>query len=309
MRLEQYIESLLYRHHCVVVPQFGAFLSQRKSAFYKAENQSFYPPSKVISFNSKITVTDGVLVSHIAAVLDCSFDHALVKVEKEVANWQATLQSGSSIDLENIGMLSRGKQGVEFKPYQSINYLHASFGLSSVVVPQLSRENNLPQGVKSIRVASSEKVGKTLLKYAAVSLIAVSSVLSAYKSYTNYESNSLLALEEAQEVVKKNIQEARFFSENPIDFPALSLHLTPQKEVEIAKPYHIMSGSFRMEENAQRHQAHLKTKGYENAHIVGTNKFGLHQVSFKSFSSEVNAREFLAQVRKAGESDAWLLVK
>ena len=32
MQLETYISDLLYRYDCVTVPEFGAFLTQRKSA-------------------------------------------------------------------------------------------------------------------------------------------------------------------------------------------------------------------------------------------------------------------------------------
>lgn len=310
MRLETYIETLLFRHHCVVVPEFGAFLSQRKAAFYKEETQSFYPPSKVISFNSQITVTDGLLVTHIASVLACTFDQALLMVQKEVDQWKATLSEGSSIDLENIGMLSQGVQGVEFKPYNIQNYLHASFGLTSVVAPELHDLKTENASVRQlIPELSSEKVGKTLLKYAAVSLIALSSALSAYKSYDQYQTNAVLALEEAQEVVKKNLQEASFFSNNPIDLPALSLHLKPKAAPKVEMHFHIMSGSFRVEENAEKHISNLKTKGFDQAHMVGTNRYGLHQVSYKSFESEADARSFLSQIRTEGESDAWLLIK
>ncbi|GAK96147.1 hypothetical protein JCM19294_2929 [Nonlabens tegetincola] len=46
MQLVAYISDLLYRHDCVVVPEFGAFLTRRVSAQYFESSNSFYPPKK-----------------------------------------------------------------------------------------------------------------------------------------------------------------------------------------------------------------------------------------------------------------------
>jgi len=51
MRTADYIEELLYRYNCVIVPGFGAFLTQLKSAEINKSTNTFLPPSKVISFN------------------------------------------------------------------------------------------------------------------------------------------------------------------------------------------------------------------------------------------------------------------
>ena len=51
MQLETYISDLLYRYDCVTVPEFGAFLTQRKSATVHDSTNAFYPPKKVLSFS------------------------------------------------------------------------------------------------------------------------------------------------------------------------------------------------------------------------------------------------------------------
>ncbi len=50
MQLETYISDLLYRYECVVVPEFGAFLTQRESAKIHESTNAFYPPKKVVVF-------------------------------------------------------------------------------------------------------------------------------------------------------------------------------------------------------------------------------------------------------------------
>ena len=66
MTLEGYITDLLYRYQCVVVPDFGAFLSQIKPASLQRESNTFYPPYKELSFNARLHTNDGLLVAQVA---------------------------------------------------------------------------------------------------------------------------------------------------------------------------------------------------------------------------------------------------
>ena len=47
MNLDKYIEDLLYRYECVVIPNFGAFITSVNSA-KPNEDGVFMPPSKSI---------------------------------------------------------------------------------------------------------------------------------------------------------------------------------------------------------------------------------------------------------------------
>ena len=66
MNIEHYISQLLYRYQCVTVPGFGAFLTEIQSAQWVESANSFYPPKKLISFNTNIKNNDGLLANHIA---------------------------------------------------------------------------------------------------------------------------------------------------------------------------------------------------------------------------------------------------
>ena len=54
MKIEKYIAQLLYRYQCVTVPGFGAFLTEIQSAKLNESTNSFFPPKKIVSFNSQI---------------------------------------------------------------------------------------------------------------------------------------------------------------------------------------------------------------------------------------------------------------
>ena len=68
MQLSQYISNLLYRYDCVVVPEFGAFLAHKIPAKIQENKNSFYPPSKRLSFNAQLQINDGVLANHISEI-------------------------------------------------------------------------------------------------------------------------------------------------------------------------------------------------------------------------------------------------
>jgi len=307
MRLEQHIAPLLYRHHCVVVPEFGAFLTRKIAAYYNPQTQSFYPPSKGLSFNGQLQTSDGVLVSYIASVQGCSYDQAQDQLTRVVNQWKADLANGLSLDLEHIGLISKNEEGhIVFKPYHDHNYLNSSFGLAPVSAALIEKATQPIVRQLTPESQADFKIGKSLMKYAAVGLIAISTALGGLQLRSSYENNSVLAAKSAQETIEKTIQEASLFSDNPVDLPVLEVEVSiPKDEMH----YFIIAGSFIKEENALAHIEKLKKKGFDTSEIIGQNPFGLYQVGLNAFAEELQARAFLATARANGNESAWLLVK
>jgi len=63
MQLATYIKDLLYRYECVIIPGFGAFLTQYQSATINSANNSIFPPGKQVSFNRQLQTNDGLLAT------------------------------------------------------------------------------------------------------------------------------------------------------------------------------------------------------------------------------------------------------
>ena len=61
-----YISELLYYHDCVVIPEFGGFITTHKSSILDSNALKIYPPSKQISFNKKLQSNDGLLIQKIS---------------------------------------------------------------------------------------------------------------------------------------------------------------------------------------------------------------------------------------------------
>ena len=143
MRIESYIEKLLYDYNCVVVPGFGAFLAHGKSAELDSVSNTLIPPSKTISFNAQLSKNDGLLVSlYRQGESILATKSLLEEVEKccrKTGNKR--LEQGESIELFGIGKLSMNREHkIQFQPENKINYLTSSFGLSAFAATPIQRE-------------------------------------------------------------------------------------------------------------------------------------------------------------------------
>lgn len=303
MILANYISDLLYRYECVIVPDFGGFVTNKIGARINEINNTFYPPSKQITFNSHLTVNDGLLANYIASSENISFEKASNAIALSVIKWQNELQT-KPLEIGSIGVLSLNENGqIIFEPNNTTNYLAASFGLSTVESSAIKRPKELVKPLVPVVEKQDKKRIPTFIKYAATAavLLTLGGVIGN-NIYQQNEQEVLLANQ--QKALEKKIQSATFVISNPL--PTLELKVT--KENVIAKPYHVVAGAFQFPENAEKKVNELKNLGYE-ASILGVNKWGLTEVAFNSFSSKNDAINNLYKIQKTVSKDAWLLVK
>lgn len=309
MQLETYISDLLYRYDCVTVPEFGAFLTQRKSATVHDSTNAFYPPKKVLSFNEQIQNNDGLLARYIADVEKIPFEVATQNIAMRVKSLKSYLTEGETLTFENIGDLKLNNEGkIQFTPSYHLNYLTDAFGLSQFVSPSVTREEykkeveTIEKEVPTITITQEKRKSKSYLKYAAVAIIALGlSGFGVINYYKNIENHNQIAQEEADAQLESQIQEATFVISNPL--PAVTLNVNKQ-----IGNYHVIAGAFRLEENSDKKVEQLKALGFK-ARKIGTNKYGLHQVAYGSYTSREDAFNALNSIRKESNKDAWLLIK
>ena len=320
MRTEGYIDELLYRYNCVIVPDFGAFLTQRKAASIHRPTHTLYPPSKTISFNEQLATNDGLLVSHMAQAEKLSYEDMLQRMREITKDWKTRIKAGERLTMGSVGELWQNKAGkIQFRPNEKTNFLTSSFGLSSVVQAPATREvlkqevEVLEEQVPFIITPEKRKTFtiRPYLKYAAVVLLALSTGMTGFKVYENALESNLVVRQNAQQQINQQIQEATFFDTKPVELAPVKVKIdVPKKaEVEESRGRHlIIAGAFRVRSNADKKIRQLKRKGYD-AFYVGTNPYGLHQVAFDSFNDVDAALEYLAKVKRTESRDAWLLSK
>lgn len=163
MRLDNYINQLIFQHDCVIVPEFGAFISHPTSATINREDHTITPPHKVVSFNSSLTTSDGILENKYALEEKVSIEEASLQVEEDVNNWNVRLKNGESIVLDNIGTLQNNAEGVlDFTPHTTENFLADAFGLRSI------KPNLILNNPETVVVPSSKRNWSSLLAVASI---------------------------------------------------------------------------------------------------------------------------------------------
>ncbi|HEX8563917.1 MAG TPA: SPOR domain-containing protein [Flavobacterium sp.] len=309
MKTDLYISQLLYRYQCVTVPGFGAFLTEIQPAQLHEDSNTFYPPKKLVSFNSYLKNNDGLLANHVAQSEKISYEKAVEAIQEEVGIWKNEIYSEGRFTLKNIGELSLNhERNLVFMPAEHANYLTDAFGLGSFVSPlvrreQLKLEAEAVEEKAPIQFTPERRKGNNYLKYAAVFVLALSATGSiAYKWNQDQIAEKTILVESAvQQKVQSKIQEATFFIENPL--PAVTLNVKGK-----SYPYHIVAGAFRNEVNAQKACEDLIKSGY-HARRIERNKHGLYPVLFGSYSTYAEAQKAMSEIRRTTESEAWLLVK
>ena len=287
MKLDKYIEGLLYRYECVVIPNFGAFITSVNPA-KPNEDGVVVPPSKSISFNSKLQKNDGVLANYIAEVNDISFDEAMKIIKLNVSNFRNMILNKEDVTFDKVGVISHNKNILEFKSSKSVNYLKQAFGLSNVSISIIKR--------------SEKRSFPDFTKYAAALIIGF--LISGFvynNEVTKTAKKNIIAYEKANLLIEEEIQKATFVIENPL--PLVKMIISEDIGV-----FHVVAGSFSIEQNSFTRLNQLKNEGY-NARKIGQNKFGLFQVAYSSFSSRSEADIALAEIRLSDNKAAWILNK
>lgn len=314
MVLAKYISDLLYRYECVIVPEFGAFLTQKHGATIDIASNVFLPPSKTVSFNEQLKQNDGLLANHIAVLEAIDYSAALEKVNAFVCQLKGQLIAGESVLIKNIGDFTLSYEGkLQFSPLDKVNFLTSSFGLESThklpILREVYKEEVAVLEDKApIAFIPETRQKRSYLKYAAVAVVALglSGVLGR-QVYTNQmEAVATHNALETLEIEKAAYQKASFFDIAPIEIPEVTFNIAVEKEV--FGKYHIIAGAFRFEDNALKKIEQLKALGY-SPRTIGQNKFGLHQVVYASIEDKAEALATLREIKKSHNSHAWLLVK
>ena len=251
--LDTYIEDLLFKHQCVIIPEFGAFVSNRKAAELAAD-KSFSPPQKELTFNARLTYNDGLLAKHISEVERSSYEEAQGYIKSVVTQWKQDLSLGKEVRLTNIGKFTKGTDNnVIFTSLSKENYLTDSFGMSNVAAKEINKnetgielapsvnrndQNNKPGLVENPSVTPEEAAaGKpkpkmsNAIKFAAVGIVGLSALGLAIYSFLNNEGEGNPAVVEVQadpakveELVNEELAKASYVPD--IQLAATSIEVT-----------------------------------------------------------------------------------
>ncbi len=333
MDLSIYLKELLFQHDCVILPEFGGFVANYRSAGIEKNKSSFSPPSKAISFNKNLTQNDGLLISYVSAQKGIGYVDAKRIVTDFVNEVKKKLDKGKKVTLDAIGTFFYDKQkNLQFEPDPATNFLLDSFGLSYFNFSPLEEYDVSKRIQKKFREKPSVRaeVRKRNLRRIAIAVpILVALVLIPLKTDIfkfKFDISSLNPFKTGKKVevldestVDQKINDAatilpeKEFAGKSTEEPGPVVINEPEESKEealLAKEpsdqYYLIAGSFKIRDNALRLKDQLTNQGYHSSIFESKDKF--YRVSMLVFSDKKEALKAFYAVRKEEDrSDVWLL--
>ena len=341
--VEHYISELLFLHDCVILPDFGGFVGNPKSAKLNKSTGILSPPSKQILFNPNLKTNDGLLITHISNQESISQDSAKNEVADFATQISAKLHSSKVLRIDKIGLFTLGKEGnVIFLQDSANNYSLGAFGMNATHNKTISRVNEVEGKVVSTiqNIRTQNRTPRAFLRAAAViiPLVALSYLsisqqdrinnvyiqMTTLNPFTTTEVFTPVSIINADKIIGISIQDNNTLNnqnKDTIDWEKIAKELD-EKELTANKKsktnnktriktsykenhYYIIAGAFAEQKNVQKMVAKLK-KGNYNAEIVEGGS--LMRVSYNSFTNKEGAILALKGIKKENPS-AWLLTK
>ena len=329
--LIQHIENLLPEHDCIVVPGLGGFVQNEIPAHIDTSNDSFYPASKEIGFNARLTFNDGLLAQAYQQTDNISFEEANLKIRQDVKDITDSLNKGTFISLGHIGKMRKNEQGqIVFRSDNQNCFFPDSFGLAPFSYLPLKkrqedafrteqlmkkrkedefihirmRRNSIRNMVIGAAVCLfilllSKPVGnlpkgfnqEAFMMHDCLFAVGSDSIKTEYKTITSESDKAVL-----------NKKDENLITENRTN------EKTYQPKPKSKHCYYIVVSSFQQKGSAQEWMRTQKHKSlFSSANII--EKDGRSRVYIKKFRVKRIAETYLSQfrVKNAEYASAWLL--
>ena len=165
------ISTLLVRHNCVILPDFGGFVARVSPAHIDEIRGIITPPRKAILFNQQLTNSDGLLISEYALANEITYTEAQTTIHGIINLWNDELKSGKRIGIERVGELHLDTHGrLSFIQDRFFNLLLSSYGLGAAKFIPISEKVEVSSGSsqeKSLIERMEEQVDLTIIQHPA----------------------------------------------------------------------------------------------------------------------------------------------
>jgi hypothetical protein len=147
---DEIIVQLIIQHDCVIIPEFGGFVTKAIPSKIDYDKGIMSPPSKQLLFNIQLLNNDGLLTTEISSVNKISYTEASNEIVRKVSEYHAALKAGKKITIHKVGTFQRNQEGLlVFEQDRFFNFLMSSYGLGNVqFVPAeaIIEEDKVDQG-------------------------------------------------------------------------------------------------------------------------------------------------------------------
>lgn len=332
--IQHYIQELLFERDCVVVPDFGGFITNFQSAKLDRSLNFISPAKRWVAFNSLLKNDDGLLSHFIAKSEGISVEETTIKIRAFVDALKFRLRNSEQVYLEHIGFFELNKENkLVFTPLSEQNYCSDSFGLSTVhIYPKRNQEIESPQVESKTKllvfrgadraaervVKTSKKTAATVKKLVPFMTGVATAVLLGIGILSYEEQNSLSTMNPFVGITARKPVPAPII-ETKSRFETLSKDIQPSQDSIATSSgnsdisytnkgdYFVIVGSFGSEANAQKFVKELQSKGFSNATVIEPEKKGkLIKVAANAYHNENEAYTQSTSIKSKLRASAWI---
>jgi hypothetical protein len=340
-KVDKHIEELLYHYDCVIIPDFGGFITSDIPSYIDKKSNIIYPPSKRILFNKNLQNNDGLLANKLVKDESLSYQDANQHLIEFKDSCFLLLNEKGRVEVERVGVLFFDKEkNLQFQQAKN-NFLTKSFGLPNKFLKPIIKESIVIKETV-VPVVVSRKETAVKINREPVKIVKEKTVVKAKKRKRTYILPMLLIPAFLGGVFLAN--QYGYVGQNKFQMSSLNpfsskhiLHYTPRvkentflvetpiaiaekedteisdvvglkEEASFSKlPYHVVAGCFSNKENADNLVKQWERKG-NLSQIIDKNK-GLFRVSIQNFSSRNEAQKFKEEIKESDGLSSWILKK
>ena len=288
--LAQYIEELIIRHECVIVPNLGGFITYCDKAIVR--NNMFYAPTERIRFNSLLTYHDGLLAEAYMRDRNIGYSEALNAIATEVEQIKKSLNSGNTVLFGRIGALSLSAENNITLLNSNPKFLPENIGLPVVHLKQLASAE--PTNTITINIPQTST--NTLRYVASIAIIFLITLFIPNQTNNNTQHASI-SFDSLRSI--KSIE----YSEESVENSDESVEnnssvLTPQSSLEdnsSLNKYHLIIASLTSREDAEEYIANHTQFDRKQLQIIESK--GKYRISAAGFNKYKDALQYMDSIR------------
>lgn len=312
--LAKHIECLLLDNDCVVVPQFGGFVTRQVAAERIEDECLFLPPMRTVRFNPALQSNDGLLVRSLMKTYGTGESEAKRMLQVLVLKLRQTLLENASCDFGSLGVLTQDEDGeVSFSPCQAGTVCPLYYGLDALHFPVLETEREVTDEMTSTPekqpfIKRDEKhitirVNRRLINYVTAT---VAAVILFFMFMTPAQNTNIEAGDNSHAAalfIPMHLLPAGHTSEK---MPEAATETTENNPIESVTESKALNDSLTLASVPSKVESHVPAPAADS--ILTGNVTGYCIVA-ASAVTEKNARLFVSKLSKAGISGAQVYKK